>query len=184
LEDLLDEPLPATQGERLLEGAREHVSPTIVWRSEEPQRPTIFQRPAKRYRQIPFSGPGSSPRNPSAPIFPSLATRILHRPAPSMENPDEPWFGDLQLDSSTTLVVLLQKGRTQDNPKELLFEAIYEGLTSDWYWGLYTYPIHLIDHGVGHNRWLYGQPRLLPRDQRRAHVVDVVQHILRFMKLP
>jgi hypothetical protein len=39
-----------------------------------------------------------------------------------MENPDEPWFGDLQLDSSTTLVVLLQKGRTQDNPKELLFD--------------------------------------------------------------
>jgi hypothetical protein len=109
LEDLPDKPLPTTQHRRLLEGAREHVSPTIVWRSGEPQRPTKFQRPIERHRQIPFLGPRLGPRNPSASIFPSLATRVPHCLTPSMENPYEPWFGDFQLNSSTTLTVIFQK---------------------------------------------------------------------------
>jgi hypothetical protein len=76
-----------------------------------------------------------------------------------------PWFGDLIPDSSTALVILLTKGRTTTNSEELLFEAIYEGLVRDHYWGLSAYLLHLVDRGVGYNRWLYGQPMLLSRDQ-------------------
>ena len=71
------------------------------------QRSTTIQRPIEQHSQIPFSRPRPSPQNPSAPIFPPLATRVPHCLALSMENLGESWFGDLQLDSSTTLIVLL-----------------------------------------------------------------------------
>jgi hypothetical protein len=140
--------LPATQRRHLPKDTRNYVSLIIIWRSGEPRKLITIQRLAKCHRQIPYTRPRSSLQNPSVPIFPSLATGVPHRLTLSMENLDEPWFGGLQLNSSTTL---LQKRRKQDNPKKLLFEAIYEGLTDDPYRELNVYPIHPINIGVGHN---------------------------------
>ena len=38
-----------------------------------------------------------------------------------------------------------------------------------------AYACHPIHSGVGFHRWVYGQPRKLPMDQRGAHMADMVQ---------
>jgi hypothetical protein len=70
------------------------------------------QRPAERARTIPlFNQPGSGLRYPSDSIFPPLVTKTPARPAPSVENLLAPWHCDLLYDTSTSLVILLQKGK-------------------------------------------------------------------------
>jgi hypothetical protein len=111
-----------------------------------------LQRPAQRSTHIPpLEEPGSSARHPSKPIFPHLPTRVSEQLESLVDDLNTPWFGDLIPDSLTTLVILLTKERTTTNPEELLFEAIYEGLVRDHYWGLSAHPLHPVDRGVGHN---------------------------------
>jgi hypothetical protein len=143
------------------------------------------QRPAQRPRTMPQHGqPGSGPRFPSLPIFPSLPPRAPPQPAPSATDLLAPWHGDLVHDTSTSLVILLQRGQIEDDGLELTFQAIYEGLSHDQFWGLSAYPRHPVDHGVGHTRWLFGQPVLLPPEHQAAHVADIVHHVLRFLGFP
>jgi hypothetical protein len=37
---------------------------------------------------------------------------------------------------------------------------------------------------VGHTRWLFGQPVLLPPEHQAAHVADIVHRVLRFLGFP
>jgi hypothetical protein len=90
------------------------------------------ERPSQRPRTIPpFGQPGSGPRFPSEPIFPPMVTRTLNRPAPLAENLLAPWHGDLLHDTSTSLVIILQKRQMEDGGPELIFQAIYEGFSHD-----------------------------------------------------
>jgi hypothetical protein len=94
-----------------------------------------------------------------------MVMRTPNRPAPSVENLLTPWYGDLLHDTSTSLVIVLQKGQMEDGGPELTFQVIYEGLSRDQSWGMDAYPRHPIDRGVGHIRWLHGQlVILLPED--------------------
>jgi hypothetical protein len=143
------------------------------------------ERPAQRPRTIPpFGQPGSGPRFPSEPIFPPMVTRTPNRPAPSAENLLAPWHGDLLHDTSTSLVIVLQKGQMEDSGPELTFQAIYEGLSRDQSWGMDAYPRHPIDRGVGHFRWLHGQLVILPPEDQAGHVADIIQQVLRFLGWP
>jgi hypothetical protein len=143
------------------------------------------QRPAQRPRTMPQHGqPGSGPRFPSLPIFPSLPLRAPPQPTPSATDLLAPWHGDLLHDTSTSLVILLQRGQIEDGSLELIFQAIYEGLSRDQFWGLSAYPRHPVDQGVGHARWLFGQSVLLPPEHQAAHVADIVHRMLRFLGFP
>jgi hypothetical protein len=185
LEDLPNQPLPATQRRRLLRNIKQFQNSTVTESTRGTSNFHGLQKPTQRSTHIPLLGePGFSARHPSELIFPPLPTRVLERLEPLVDDLNVPWFGDLILDSSTALVILLTKGRTTTNSEELLFETIYEGLVHDHYWGLFAYPLHSVDREVGHNQWLYGQPRLLSRDQRGVHVADIVQWILRFLEMP
>jgi hypothetical protein len=113
-----------------------------------------------------------------------MVTRTPNRPAPSAENLLAPWHGDLLHDTSTSLVIILQKGRMEDGGLELIFQAIYEGLSRDQSWGMDAYPRHPVDRGVGHFRWLHGQLVILPLEDQAGHVVDIVQRVLRFLGWP
>jgi hypothetical protein len=106
------------------------------------------------------------------------------RPTPSAENLLAPWHGDLLHDTSTSLVIVLQKRQMEDGGPELTFQAIYEGLSRDQSWGMDAYPCHPIDRGVGHFRWLYGQLVILPPEDQVRHVADIVQRVLRFLGWP
>jgi hypothetical protein len=143
------------------------------------------ERPAQRPRTIPpFGQPGSSPRFPSELIFPPMVTRTPNRPAPSAENLLAPWHGDLLHDTSTSLVIVLQKGQMEDGGPELTFQAIYKGLNRDQSWGMDVYHRHPVDRGVGHFRWLHGQLVILPPEDQAGHVADIVQRVLRFLGWP
>jgi hypothetical protein len=186
-----------------LNAPREQAAP--IPRAEEPPLPltqptpqeVLFQqrisvrenagdeRLAQRPRTIPpFGQPGSGPRFPSEPIFPPMVTRTPIRPAPSAENLLAPWHGDLLHDTSTSLVIVLQKGQMEDGGPELTFQAIYEGLSRDQSWGMDAYPRHPVDRGVGHFRWLHGQLVILPLEDQAGHVADIVQRVLRFLGWP
>jgi hypothetical protein len=65
------------------------------------------------------------------PIFPSLPPRTPPQLAPSATDLLAPWHGDLVHDTSISLVILLQRGQIEDGGHELIFQAIYEGLSRD-----------------------------------------------------
>jgi hypothetical protein len=71
----------------------------------------------------------------------------------------------------------------EDGGPELTFQAIYEGLSRDRFWGLSTYPRHPVDQGVGHTHWLFGQLMLLPPKHQAAHVSEIVHRVLCFLGL-
>jgi hypothetical protein len=143
------------------------------------------QRLAQRLRTMPQHGqPGSRPHFPNLSIFPSLPLRAPPQSVPSATDLLAPWYGDLLHNTSTSLVILLQRGQIEDGGPELTFQAIYEGLSRDQFWGLSPYPRHPVDQGVGHTRWLFGQPELLPPEHQAAHVADIVHRVLRFLGLP
>ena len=127
---------------------------------------------------------GSSARYPSLPIYPALPTRVPDRPTPSQENPNLPWFGSLICGESQVLIHLLLRGRIEEGGPVMMFELTHEGDNFDNYWGMDAYLLHPARNGVGHNRWIYGQPRVLPMDRRGAHVGDMVKRTLRFMDIP
>jgi hypothetical protein len=123
-------PLPFTQLT-----PQEHLfqQRVAVWENAGDKRPT--QRP----RTIPPFGH----RDPvQEPIFPPMVTRTPNRPAPSVENLLALWHSDLLHDTSTSLVILLQKGQMEDGGPELIFQAIYEGLNRYQSWGMDAYPRH------------------------------------------
>ena len=157
--------------------------PTGPW--VEPPR-----REAQAHRSLPgvdhslLNPPGCDPGHPSLPIYPPMPTRVPDRPEPSVENPNLPWFGDLIHGQSHVLHQILWRGRIADDGPVYLFELTFEGDNFDGIWGPNTYACHPIHGGVGFHRWIYGQLRELPMNQRGAHVVDMVQRTLRFLDIP
>ena len=128
--------------------------------------------------------PGCDPRHPSLPIYRPMPTWVPDRPRPSAENLTLPWFGDLIHGQSHVLHQILWRGRIADDGPVHLFEVTFEGDNFDGIWGPNAYACHPAHGGVGFHRWIYGQPRELPMDQRGAHVADMVQRTLRFLEIP
>ena len=128
--------------------------------------------------------PGCDPRHPSLPIYPPMPTRVPDRPGPLVDNPNLPWFGDLIHGQSHVLHQILWRGRITDDGPMYLFKLTFESDNFDGIWRPYAYACHLIYGGVGFLRWIYGQSRELPMNQRGAHVADMVQRTLRFLDIP
>ena len=149
-----------------------------------------LEPPAQRRRFVEppnFGRPGTSPRNPGAPIYPPLATRVPPRPDPTPSNRSEVRFiGDLLHGQARVLGQFLWVGRTEEGGPIRYFEATYEGPNDDHYWGLIAQPIPPREGAVnwGHNRWLLGHPKELTEDQLAAHMGDMTHRTLRFLNLP
>lgn len=151
---------------------------------------TILEPPTQRRRLVGspnFGHPGTGSRNPGAPLYPPLATRVPSRPEPTPFNQSEVRFiGDLLPGQARVLGQFLWVGRTEEGGPIRYFEATYEGPNDDQYWGLMARPIPPREGAVnwGHNRWLLGHPKELTEDQLAAHVGDMTHRSLRFLHLP
>ena len=161
------------------------VVPTITKVLVEPSR-----REAQRRRSLSgvdhslLNPPRCDAYHPTLPIYPPMPTQVSDRPGPSMENPNLSWFGDLIHGQSHVLHQILWKGRIADNRPILLFELTFEGNNFDGIWGPNTMAYHPRYGGIGFHRWIYGQSRELPMDQRGAHLADMLQRTLRFLDIP
>jgi hypothetical protein len=103
LENLPDQPLPATQRKHLLRNIRQFQGSIVIESTRGTSSFFGLQRPAQRSTHILLLGElGSSARHPSEPIFPPLPTRVLEHLEPLVDDLIAPWFRDLIHDSSTT----------------------------------------------------------------------------------
>ena len=158
--------------------------PVVVPGVERPHHEAQRRRGLLGADQSLRNPPGYDPRHPSLPIYPPMPTRVPDRPGPSAENPTLPWFGDLIHGQSHVLHQILWRGRIADDGPVHLFEVTFEGDNFDGICSPNACACHPTYGGVGFHRWIYGQPRELPMDQRGAHVADMVQRTLRFLEIP
>ena len=121
---------------------------------------------------------GCDAHHPSLPIYLPMPTQVPNRSRPSVKNPNLPWFGDLIHGQSHVLHQILWKGQIAKDGPILLFEQTFQGDNFDGIWGPNTMACHPIHGGVGFHRWIYGQLRKLPLNQRGTHVADMVQRTL------
>lgn len=91
---------------------------------------------------------------------------------------DQLWHGNLQ-DDAQALVILLQHGSLEVGGRDVFFEGCFEGSNKEQYFCM----VRPIKDSPGHQRWLKGPVRPLPRIERTAYVARIVQRILEFLEM-
>lgn len=123
---------------------------------------------------------------PNQPLVPLVPAPPYFRPqdeaGPSrpLKQPrvEQRWHGNLLRDARA-LVILLQVGCVEPNSREVMFEACFEGLNDDQYFGC----IRPVRGSRGHQRWLKGPLNPLIKADRADFVAATLKRILKFLQM-